>query len=110
MDMTSGWFWLVAVAGSAAVSLSFTWFVRWTRNGFAVPEEKLARLRTGMTMPEVQELLGKPARVGWSQKKLPQWTYGRAIKDYVLLVEFDEDLRVRHSLHWSRSEPLPTLH
>lgn len=109
-DLTSPLVWIVVGLATAAISLGFTRFVRWTRECGAVPEHKLAQLQPGMTMPEVEALLGKPRQTGWSQNKMPQWTYGPAIKDYVLLVEFDEDMRVRNTLHWSRSEALPAFH
>jgi len=110
MDFTSASLWMICVTGTALISLGFTTFVRWTRRSPAVSEDKLEQLYPGLSMKEVEDRLGAPRLKGWSASKLPQWTYGPAIKDYVLLIEFDEDLRVASFLHWSRSEPLPALH
>ena len=110
IDFTSPLIWILFVSAAAVISLGFTAFVRWTRSSPAVPEHKLFRLYPGLTMEEVEQLLGPPRLKGWSASKLPQWTYGPAIKDYVLLIEFDENLRVANFLHWSRSEPLPSFH
>jgi len=110
MDFTSITIWTIFLTGTAVISLGFTAFVRWTRSSPAVSEQKLEHLYPGLTMKEVQDVLGPPRIKGWSASKLPQWTYGPAIKDYVLLIEFNEDLRVANYLHWSRSEPLPAFH
>ena len=81
-----------------ALSLLVTAFGRWCLHGPAVPFAKLNRLKVGMTMAQVRELLGEPRREG-VHTELPEWRFVSRIKSYVLIVRFDEDGNVRQFQH-----------
>ncbi len=90
--------------GAVAVMAGFAVFARWCQNSPAVPKDKVAQVHPGLTMPEVEAVLGKPRRTGRSEEGLWLWTYGRSFKEHMVMVTFDEARRVRSVVHCSRSD------
>lgn len=104
MNLDSKITWLVLFAGVFFLSAVVSVFARWCLFSAAVPYNRLNRLRVGMTMREVRELLGEPRREGVHQE-LPEWLYGHRLKRHVLLVHFDEDGMVRQFQHAAGKAP-----
>ena len=90
--------------GVLAISAVVTSFGRWCLHGPAVPLEKLNRLRVGMSMREVKELLGDPRREA-VHSNLPEWRFGHRMKSHILIVRFDEDGNVTHFRHMNGYDP-----
>ena len=104
MNPDSNLFWIVMFGGVLLVSLAVTAFGRWCMHGPAVPYERLNRLRVGMTMQQVRELLGEPHREA-VHTNLPEWRYSHRLKSHLLIIRFDEDGNVRQFRHVNGYDP-----
>lgn len=103
MNAESKEFWLLVFGGVFVLYAGAVLFSRWAFHSPAVPPEKLAQLRVGLTQPDVIALLGPP----WRQKTFeaePQWWYGHRLKRHVLIIWFDRHGRVRQFIHQTGSD------
>ena len=80
--------WLVTLVITVAVLAGFGIFARWCTLSPAVPQDRLDKLRVGMTSDEVVALLGEPRDNKVSRDGHRQWFYGARMKRHVLVVQF----------------------
>lgn len=82
------------IAGSAlALVAAGLAAVLWVMNAPAVPRSSLAKLRVGMTAPEVTQVLGTPDTRTAQPDGSQTWTYSRMTWAY-LTVDFDANQTV----------------
>jgi hypothetical protein len=93
VNLESREFWIVTLAVVFLIHAAFLAFSRWCLHSPAVPEEKLNRLRLGMTAAEVTHLLGRPCREVHLRDR-PEWHYGHRLKSHVLRLRFGSDGRL----------------
>ncbi len=82
--------WLIALVITVAILAGFGVFARWCSFSPAVPRRKLGELRVGMTMQEVQALLGLPREQRQDGPGSSQWVYGARAKRHMLIMEFSD--------------------
>ena len=104
MNPDSHLFWVVMFGGVLLVSVAVTAFGRWCMHGPAVPYAKLNRLKVGMTMQQVRELLGEPRREA-VHAELPEWRFSHRLKCHRLIIRFNEDGIVRQFQHVNAYDP-----
>ena len=90
--------------GVMAIYGSFMVFSRWVLGSPAVSEDKLERLRVGMTEAEVKQLLGAPRRET-NIRDRREWHYGHRLKHHSLRLRFDGEGRLAFFQHLSKYDP-----
>jgi outer membrane protein assembly factor BamE (lipoprotein component of BamABCDE complex) len=88
MNLDSIEVWMIALGCTVVVWAGFSIFSRWCAQSHAVPPEKLAELRVGMTRAEVTALLGPSRDVRMGGDGVECWTFGSRLKRHALIVEF----------------------
>jgi hypothetical protein len=91
--------WLVALAITVALLTGFGIFARWCSMSPAVPLKKLELLRVGMTVDQVQAVLGAPRQMKRNDAGARTWVYGSIMKRHLLLIEFSEHQKVESFAH-----------
>jgi len=104
MNPDSPIFWVVAFGSLLVVAWGFTVFARWCIRSPAVPQAKLGRLRAGITVQEVRELLGEPNTIR-DHNGQPLWRYGHRLKRHSLRIRFDDHGRMTEFKHVFQAEP-----
>ncbi|MBI5384480.1 MAG: hypothetical protein HZA90_07300 [Verrucomicrobia bacterium] len=101
-ESTALWVWVFGIL--FVLGAGFTIFSRWCYNSPAAPVEKVNKLRLGMHMADVRRLLGDPVRER-AYEDLPEWQFGHRLKNFVLIVRFNEDGHVREFYHFRPGDP-----
>ena len=76
--------------GPLCLVIALAIFCLWSVESPAVPQQKLLQLREGMTVAEVERVMGKPMKVYGSQ-----WVYGSRWKWNHLKINFDAEFKVK---------------
>jgi len=86
--------WSLPVILVASVALA-----AWSWNGHGLDVQQFQKIRSGMTMPEVESLMGKPSVAHSERGVAVFWIYNRHFKLCRGIVGFDFTGRVQSTFH-----------
>jgi outer membrane protein assembly factor BamE (lipoprotein component of BamABCDE complex) len=82
-----------------AVFLLLSVCTYWSVESPAVSGDQLKQMAIGMTMTDVEKILGKPLQKKETDSKSATWIYGHALKWYSLTIIFDSNGRITSFTH-----------
>ena len=99
MNLFSIELWLIALGITIVMLAGCAMFSRWCAFSPAVPNDRLEKLRVGMTPDEVTAVLGPPRQNKKTPEDTRQWIYGARMKRHVLVIEFGRNDEVETFAH-----------